>query len=444
MRRTELALAAALALCGAPPAPARGAEEELERLRERVLQLEERLEEMEAREVRASALPRRSEHDVRLGGSANLGWANGQENSLFDDASFDVWDARFFLDAELARDARFGERPLFRDATLSFEWNLVRIGRLTNNVGDLYVDFRELGGNRLLNAQVGRFQLPVGENYERFGRGYAKNPFISNTVGGPWWWDEGVKLFGETEGGRYGYVASLTDGEGFWNADGNSALQTTLKLFVRPAEWLRLSVSGLRAGELGGPAEEPYSALWLGETWAQYFGHDSALENFQDGVAVPDGPEELGGMTLLGGDAILHAGPFVRFWFAGGGLAIDSENGSSYDRDLRYWIAEVVLDGGLVASALEPFYLALRANGLGTYERDEGYLLDFRTEDTIGYNARSLEAYSLAAGWRLAPGVTLRAEYTRADFDLVRGVTAEIRAAADHTDFFGAELGVEF
>jgi hypothetical protein len=445
MRPTELALAVAIALAGVAAPRAGVADEDLVWLRERVRVLEERVEELEAREIESAAAPaRRDERDVRIGGSANTGWANGQENSVFDEAGFDVADARFFVDAELARDARLGERPLFRDATLAFEWNLVRLGMQTNGVGDLYVDFRELGGRRLANAQVGRFQLPVGENYERFGRGYAKNPFVTSTVGGPWWWDEGIKLFGETAGGRAGYVASLTDGEGFFNADGSSAPQTTLKLFVRPTEWLRLSVSGLRSGELGGPDEEPQSALWLGEAWAQAFGQDSALPNFQDGVEVPDGPSELLGLTLLGADVVLHAGPFVRLWLGGGGLAIDSEGGSPYDRDLRYWIAELVLDGGLAARALEPFYLALRANGLGTYARDEGYLLDFRTEDTIGYNARSLEAYSVAAGWRLAPGVTLRAEYTRSDFDLVRGVTPEIRAAADRTDFFGAELGVEF
>jgi hypothetical protein len=153
---------------------------------------------------------------------------------------------------------------------------------------------------------------------------------------------------------------------------------------------------------------------------------------------------ELGALSLVGGDVIVNVGPFVRLWLAGGGLSIDSENDSAYDRDLRYWIAEVVLDGDLVASALSPFYLALRANGLGTYDRTEGYLLDMRVDDTVGYNARSLEAYSVAAGWRLSDAVTLRAEYTRTDFDLVRGVTPEIRGAADQTDFFGAELGVEF
>jgi hypothetical protein len=140
----------------------------------------------------------------------------------------------------------------------------------------------------------------------------------------------------------------------------------------------------------------------------------------------------------------VRLGPWGRLWLGGGGVAIDSEDSRAYDRDLRYWIAELVLEGAPIARALQPFYLALRANGLGTYDRNEGYLLDFRTENSIGYNARSLEAYSFGAGWRLSDAITLRAEYTRADWDVVRGVTPEIRAAADQTDFFGAELGVEF
>ena len=49
-------------------------------------------------------------------------------------------------------------------------------------------------------------------------------------------------------------------------------------------------------------------------------------------------------------------------------------------------------------------YLALRANGLGTYNKDEGYLLDFRYGD-VGYNMRALDAYSVALGLPLGgPG----------------------------------------
>ena len=56
-----------------------------------------------------------------------------------------LYDARLFLDADLARDVRIGDATAFRDAGFSFEWNIYRVGYFANNVGDLYVDFRGIG-----------------------------------------------------------------------------------------------------------------------------------------------------------------------------------------------------------------------------------------------------------------------------------------------------------
>ncbi len=420
-------------------------------LRQRVLELQERVEELEAREeaatraaVSAPAVSARAADPVRLGGSAALSWWNGAEDSPLRERGFDLWDARFFLDAELSRGARLGERTLFRHASLAFEWNLVRLANVSNTVGELYVDARELGGQPFLNAQIGRFQLPVGEAYKRYSRGVSDNPFITNPVAGPWWWDEGVKLFGESESSRFGYVASLTDGEGFVNGNGDADPQVTLKLFVRPVEWLSLSVSALRSGEIGKPDGEEYGSLWIGETWPIPFGDGTTVPNFQNGVAIADGPEEFAGATLLGADAIAQLGRHARLWLSAGSLDLDAEQGSTYDRRLGYWLAELSLSGALAAPSLEPFFLALRANGLGTYDKDEGYALDSRFLGSLGFDARSLEAYSIGAGWRLSDALTLRVEYTLVDLALVRGVTPEIREAADRADFFGAALGVDF
>ncbi len=452
MRHLERAilLAASLCLLGADSARAESAAsaEDITWLRQRVALLESRVEELEAREevaTRAATSPAvRDASPVRLGGSTTLSWFNGAEDSPFREQGFDVWDARFFVDADLSREARLGERTLFRHASLMFEWNLVRLAEVDNTVGELYVDLRELGGRSWLNAQIGRFQLPVGEAYKRYGRGVRDNPFLTNAVAGPWWWDEGLKLFGEDASGRFGYVASLTDGEGFVNGNGDADPQTTLKLFVRPTEWLTLSASALRSGEIGKTDGEEYGSLWIGETWALPFGDWTGVPNFQDGAPIADAPAEFRGATLLGGDAIVELGRHARLWLSGGGLHLDAEQGSSYDRRLRYWLAELVLNGSLASPALEPFYLALRANGLGTYDRDEGYSLDSRYLSSLGYNARSLEAYSIGAGWRLSDALTLRLEYTLLDFALVRGVTPGIREAGDDAGFFGAGLGVDF
>ena len=111
---------------------------------------------------------------------------------------------------------------------------------------------------------------------------------------------------------------------------------------------------------------------------------------------------------------------------------------------LRYWLAEVVYQLRELSPALDPMYVAVRASGLGTYDKDEGYLLDFRYRD-IGYNMRALDAYALALGLPLGNHMVLKAQYAIQNMDLVRGITdEEMRDAANDTDFFGMEIGVSF
>ena len=88
----------------------------------------------------------------------------------------------------------------------TFEWNLVRLGYLANNIGDVYVDLRGIGDQSWLNFEIGRFQIPFGENYKRFGRGYYTDPFVALSASPPWFWDEGVKLWGDALEGKVSYV----------------------------------------------------------------------------------------------------------------------------------------------------------------------------------------------------------------------------------------------
>jgi len=423
-------------------------------LEDRVRQLEEgreaapdqilrRVEALEAEGV-GGAGSRGWADQIRISGSASTGYFDGAADGFFPEGSFEVWDARLFVEADLGREIRLAERRVLRDMGLVFEWDLVRIGRLQNQVGDLYADLRGLADTRWLNLQAGRFQIPVGENYLRFGRGARDNPFVTNPVGGPWWWDEGVRLYGSSREERLGYVASVTDGETPFNADADSAPQFTLKLFARPTDWLYLSASGLHAGRMGSSSSPAMGALWIGESWPRAFGSGTNIASFDHGVAVPDGPFELEGVSLLGGDVVLSWRDLARLWLAAGWVAIDSEGPSLYDRDLQYWIAELVLEGRGVAPLLDPFYLGLRSSGWGTFDRDAGYLLDSRYAARLGYNQRSLATGSLVLGWRLSALATLRAEYTLQRVSLVRGVTDSIEDAAGRGDFFAIDLGVAF
>jgi hypothetical protein len=426
---------------------ARAADAEEGVTRERIEALERRIAELEAeRDERR----RREEESLlgdwtrrlRLSGSMRGGYYAGSDDSPFEDLRFHVWDARLFLDADLGRDLRFGERPLLRNLGLTFEWNLVRLGRIENDVGELYVDFQGLGGRRWLNAQVGRFYIPFGEAYLRYGKNERDEPFITHPVGGVWWWDEGVRLYGTALDGRLGWVASVSDGESEFEVDGDADPQGTFKLYGRPTSWLYLSASVLASGRLGSADEAAQGAPWIGEAWARQFGHWSDVPGFVDGVAVPNAGPVIDSTWMAEADAVLTHARLGRLWLAWGLYDIDAGD-ALYDRRLQFWIAEWLLQGRSFAPELAPLHLALRASGLGSYD-DEGYLLDVRQVDTVGYNGESLTVFSLALGWRVNRHVTIRGEYSHSELDLVRGVPREIRRHGGGADFFGLEVGAAF
>jgi len=419
--------------------------EDLERDRaERIETLESRIVELEARQPDTDAGAVDWSRYIRLSGSANASYYHGENDSQYASDSFEIRDARFFIDAEIGRELRTGETTLLRNVGLSFEWDLVRLGMLQNDVGDLYVDFQGILGSSWSNLQVGRFQIPVGEGYLRYGKGFWQNPFVSNVVGAPWWWDEGLRAYGGNESGSFGYVASIMAGETPFNTDRNDDNQYTLKLWVEPTSWLHLSASGLYSGAIGDDTNNALGALWLGESWARAFGSGTGVDSYQNGMIVPDGPTELASTWLVGGDAIVDLPQRFRLWLGYGMYDIDSTGGSFYDRRLHYWVAELLLYGGLLTPEISDVYIGLRANGLGTYDPDEGYLLDFRYGSALGYNMEALNAFSVVVGWPIFRNLTLRAEYTHQMIEFVRDVPASIRGLGSDADYFVVDVGAHF
>jgi len=425
--------------------------------------LEQRLEELEQRDRERTQAGNAEKNDfgaltdwarrIRISGSAQAGYLYGGAETPFEDVSFSVWDARLFLDADLGREIALGDTTIARNAGFTFEWNIVRLGQIQDGsepgpVGEAYIELQGLGGSRWFNTQVGRFLIPVGENYLRFSKGYKDNPFITNTVGGPWWWDEGVRLYGSDDASRFGYVASISNGDGAFGVDSSRDPQYTLKLWARPNSWFYASVSALHSGQTGSDKDGAAAdgALWLGETWATAVGSLTPwIPVYQNGVATAGAPSgQIDSTTLFGADLIFTSERFGRLWLGGGRYAIDTAESTSFDRDLYYWIAEWILHGDSIKPELEPFYLALRANGIGTYDANKGYVLAIQQAWTLGYNERSLAAYSIALGWNLTPWTTLRTEFTRQDVSLVNGAPRSLRDAAGGANYFGLTLGAAF
>lgn len=441
---SALAAFAAVTLLGSVTRADDAKDAELERLYQAVGKLEKRIAELEAQKpaVSASGAGAWAER-VRISGSSNIAFIDGQDYGAFEHGSVKLYDTRFFIDADLARDVRLGDSTAIRDAGFAFEWNLVRVGYLANNLGDVYVDLRGIADQDWLNLEFGRFQIPFGENYLRFGRGYYMDPFIALSAPPPWFWDEGLKLWGKFLEGKLSYAFSVTDGENAMNYLPNGSQQVSLKLAADPWEWLHLSVSGLTTGALGSDGSPAFASIWLGELFPRAFGAGSTATNFDHGAPLADGPNKLHGITVLGGDAIFKLSD-VRLWLSYGGATLDSSGGSTYDRDLLYWLAELTVPMKLVSPSLAPAYLGLRASGLGTYSDDEGYLLDFRNA-AVGYNMSELDTYALVVGLPIGDYITLKGQYAFQRIALVRGVTDEaIKDAAENADFFGMEIGVHF
>ncbi len=436
-----LALLMAFPLLAAPALAEDAAR--IEALERRIEQLEQRAELAEERarvaEERSGVTPSEGP-SAALSGSANFGWFGGQADSVTHQVGASVQDARLFVDAELGEELTAGSLTLVRNLGFTFEWDLVRLGKLRNDIGELYVDLQGLGGSSWLNLRPGRFQIPVGESYKRYSRGYAGNPFISNPVGGPWFWDEGVMLYGQSDGGSFGYVTSLTNGETPFADDDGDGEQLTLKLWTQLAPWLYASFSGLRTGEIGSGG----GALWLGETWAFPIGSMTAVPTSYENTVLPDTSEPFDSSWLAGADLVLTPRDDVRLWLGGGHYTLDSRADSDYDRTLRYWIAELLLQGSLLRPELSPAYFGLRADGVSTGDDELGYLLDVRYGDTLGFNMRSLSAYSAVVGWRLGGATTLRAEYSLRDIELIEGVPSSVQSDARDADTFGIEVGVRF
>jgi hypothetical protein len=445
MRTDRIAIAAGLALVVAAAiarAEDAGDASRIEELERRVGELEQAESERASAPAMPAWLPEWTQR-VRLGGSASVGYFQ-RGNLPTESDAFEVWDARLFVDAELADRVELGGVTALRHVGATVEWDWIRIGEVQNQVGELYADFQGIADSDWLNAQVGRFQIPVGEGYLRYSKGYRDNPFISNPIGAPWWWDEGVKLYGHDANSRFGYVASVSNGDTDFNVDRNHDPQGTLKLYTDPWPWLHLSVSGLLSGELGHNDEPRPGALWLGETWAMAIGAFNDLPNYIDGVPTPDGPSQIDRTWLVGGDAIVKPLEGLRIWLAGGRFDIEASGSGPYDRSLTYWIAEVVAEGQLVSPSLAPLYLALRANGLTTGDSGRGYLLDYRYWNAAGFNLRDLNEYSAALGLRIGRYVTLRSEYAFRDVSLVRGVDPAIRAGVEDEHWFALDVGIAF
>jgi hypothetical protein len=381
-----------------------------------------------------------------ISGNADLEFLYGQSNSFASGTRFLIDNARVYLDVDLAREVTLGSGLLAQEASFYIEGDLYREARFTGTVGSLYLRVDGVGGVREINLKFGRFLVPFGEEYLRFSEGRPENPLLSFSVAAPYGWDDGILAFGALFEDQVRYFFALSSGDAYFNQGSGTGVSVEGKLTVRPAPWIELSVSGLHINRIGTAAHPAQSALeWSGEN-LRPLGYGSAVPSFQEGAVIPPDPDgRLRDLAAWEGDLVLHAPEWGRLWLGYGGVDVHSGGSSLYDRSLRYAVVEAVFEMRALAGDLEPFYLAARWSVIGTFDSARGYLLGgLNAGDALGWNTERVTEVSVGVGFRMTSNIVLKVEASSFDFDLVRGVTPDLKSAATHRNYAGVGVSVHF
>ena len=368
-----------------------------------------------------------------LSGNADFTYFNGQDNSHSPDSRFAVDNARLFFDFDVSDNVSF-----------YFEWDIVREFSLKNEAGQLYLRLDRIFEVDALNLKVGRVPIPFGQEYLRFHEQRFENPLISFSAPAPYNWDEGIEIFGSTFNNRFDYIFAVTDGDDEFNENSNEAIQLTAKISVHPTNWASIVLSALDTGTIGDD-NSGKSALEFGGSHAYPFGFGTDVINYQDGAAIEDDTDNRFSLTAWEVDTILHPSDWGQIWLAYGQAGIRSKGSSKFDRDLLYWIAEGTLELGKLSRHLSRYYLAIRYSAIGTFDSGEGYMLAAMNDGKeLGYNTKDVQVVSAGLGVRLHKNIKLKLEYSWYDFNLVKGVNAEIQRNAADRNLLGLGVSAQF
>lgn len=390
---------------------------------------------------------------LRISGNADIGYLNGAKNARSPTGAFLVENARLFFDLDLGPFDEPALRRFARSGSVFVEWDLFREGGFKNRIGSLYFELNSLADQEWLNLRLGRTPIPFGIEYLRFHEERPDNPLFSYSVTAPYNWDEGLSLFGSLSHQRFRYVLSVMDGDQQLGVNSAADPAIALRLTYVPSAWAEVSISGFRSGRLKGDGDAAGAAIEFAGVHPHPFGSGSDLPNFVDGVAVPDDASlDVDEARALEVDLVLRS-RLGRAWFAYGGYQIESGS-SFYDREIRYWSAEGMLElaegaaffgGRRSADWLAPWYFALRYSGVSTFDEDEGYLFGFMNEgDLLGFNTKEVHAISVGLGYRLRKSVRLKLEYSQFFVDPVRGLPSALRRLARSKNYVGVFLSAGF
>lgn len=364
----------------------------------------------------AAAPTYQRDREVRISGEVEAGMFSTGPNGAFPKSTFRIGDAHIFVEAPVMKDVYF-----YSDLQLSTR-ELQTPGL---QFGELYVDFENVSGrfgwrDRLLNVRLGQINTPFGEEYAV--RGPMANPLISHSLSDVWGIDGGVEVYGEL--GAWSYAVALQNGSADLLHDRNDDKAVTARLGWSPKNWLSLSASAMRTGELkaytaGNSTGDVLSNLWFGNGFFRAIGPAATTGTFWTDLWEGDAT-----VRWKGGHATAALGG-VHF--------DDSDTAADNSRRLGYGYVEGVQD-------LTPdLYFAVRYSEI---DAPRGYPL-------AGWGAMGryffapnlstdLDRLSLGFGYRLGPPLVLKFEYARERGRLLNG------NPRDREDFLGAAAALKF
>jgi uncharacterized coiled-coil protein SlyX len=355
------------------------------------------------------------DHEVRIGGESGLGFFKSGSEGQFPNSEFRVDDTTITVEAPVWKDVYFFTelKLLTREASAAnFEF------------GELYVEFEGLGEGwgrpDSLNLRAGSINIPFGEEYQL--RGPMENPLISHSLSDIWGPDEGVEVYGKL--GSWSYVVAVQNGGISQLHDFNSDKSLTARLGWDPVNWLHLSASAMRTGDLATVSPvttmgDSLSALWFANGFIRALGPASRTPTFWADLYEADAVARWQGGHLSGalGD--------VRF--------DDSDPLVNDSRRMRYGYLEAM------QSVTDKLYGAARFSGInapGGYPlAGLGSMGEYFFRPSLTEELRRL---SLGFGYRIGPPLVLKLEYS---WEWGRTTTGDDRG---DEDFLGAEIGLKF
>ena len=265
-------------------------QQQLQRQQQIINTLDKRLTEFQlstqrqAAEAAAPLLPASTDRSglsfgrIQLSGEAGAAFFQSGRDGQYPHGEFRIDEAKLFVDAEV-----------FDNAFFYTELNLTQRESPDEflSLGEIYFEIEDVsrfwGQPHQLNVRVGRMDIPFGEEY--MVRDAVDNPLIMHSLSDVWGVDEGVELYGGL--GRLQYVLAVQNGGPATLGDANGDKSVGGRLGVDPTQWLHLSASGMRTGNLQVKGDRT-SAVWFGNGFFRSIGTPATTTLFQTDLAEAD------------------------------------------------------------------------------------------------------------------------------------------------------------